>query len=409
VERSKLFFGLNLAIVNEPWNGGATRCAQDLKTGLQEKFHISYYPEHSDSASGGLFDWLSAVKPDVVHLHSFYGWLPYDTLRKVASRYRTVFTPHDTRPIGQMDPLCYRCNHNDWCLNCPLMRRSRRYSIIANSSFWSRLNKKWVHNRTPSSLQIVGVSEWLIRRMKQQELRRFPIHHIPNGVDVEFFRRIEDARCTLRLPEDSEIIFFLSSPGPRWQMNSNKGLIDFAELFIEKIAPVRPRAILAVAGEWLVPNHPQVRGLGYVSREELPLWYSAASTYVLPSKGDNFPYTVLEAMACECPVVATDVGGISEQIQDGATGRLVPRGDASALAGTLLEVLSDRERSRQLGHAARHSVQEHFSADLFRRRHIELYESLLPTASVGSCPETESCRPGEESGPVSIQSSKWTS
>jgi len=96
-----------------------------------------------------------------------------------------------------------------------------------------------------------------------------------------------------------------------------KGLADLAEAFVSHVVPAMPEAILAVAGESFVPNHPNVRPLGLISLERLPQMFSAADVYVLPTLADNLPYTVLEAMGCAVPVVATNVGGIPEQVKHG--------------------------------------------------------------------------------------------
>jgi glycosyltransferase involved in cell wall biosynthesis len=205
--------------------------------------------------------------------------------------------------------------------------------------------------------------------------------HIPNAVDVKQFHRITNAKAALKLDQGAEVIFFLSSRGPRWQLNPNKGLTDLADAFITHVAPRNPKAILAVGGEWLAPNHPQVRGLGYVDRKSLPLWYSAASVYALPTKGDNFPYTVLEAMACETPVVANDIGGLREQVSPGVTGHLVSVGDTTALAKALDDLISNPTSRRAMGMAAREYVTKHFSLDAFARSHEALYQHLLQMRS----------------------------
>jgi glycosyltransferase involved in cell wall biosynthesis len=132
-----------------------------------------------------------------------------------------------------------------------------------------------------------------------------------------------------------------------------------------------------VAGELLLPNHPRIRGLGYVAKDDLPLWYSAATTYVLPSLGDNLPYTILEAMGCECPVVATAVGGIPEQVEDGKTGILMPNNAPSTIASALAVILEDPARAREMGQAGRRKVLATYTMEQFLQRHEELYQSML--------------------------------
>jgi glycosyltransferase involved in cell wall biosynthesis len=74
-----------------------------------------------------------------------------------------------------------------------------------------------------------------------------------------------------------------------------------------------------------------------------------------------FPYAILEAMAMGVPAVCTAVGGLPEMIEDGVTGRLVPPRDPQALGAAIADVLSDEERRRAMGVAARRRLEEHFT------------------------------------------------
>jgi len=83
----------------------------------------------------------------------------------------------------------------------------------------------------------------------------------------------------------------------------------------------------------------QVRFLGWVS--DLPVLYAALDVVVLTSLNEGTPVALIEAIIAGRPVVATDVGGVSEVVHDGVNGSLVPSGDADAIAGRgafLLEV-----------------------------------------------------------------------
>jgi glycosyltransferase involved in cell wall biosynthesis len=95
-----------------------------------------------------------------------------------------------------------------------------------------------------------------------------------------------------------------------------------------------------------------------------------ASLFVLPSRSEGIPLTVLEAMARGLPVVATRVGGLPEVIEDGRTGLLVPPADPAALARAIVEVLDDPRRGDDMGHAGRRRVERCFDV----RRMVEQYE-----------------------------------
>lgn len=87
----------------------------------------------------------------------------------------------------------------------------------------------------------------------------------------------------------------------------------------------------------------------------------AADAVVQPGWSESFPYSVLEAMSLAAPIVATDVGGVGEAIEDGVTGRLVPAQDAAALAAAAISLLTDPALATRLGEAASRRLRERFT------------------------------------------------
>ena len=92
---------------------------------------------------------------------------------------------------------------------------------------------------------------------------------------------------------------------------------------------------------------------GRIPHERLPEAYRRAAVTVLPSltEAESFGMTLVEAMACGCPVVGSEVGGIPFVVRDGVDGLLVPPGDSAALAGVIVRLLRDRELRATLGRA----------------------------------------------------------
>ncbi|MBF0280749.1 MAG: glycosyltransferase [SAR324 cluster bacterium] len=99
--------------------------------------------------------------------------------------------------------------------------------------------------------------------------------------------------------------------------------------------------------------------------------------YVFPSRLEGMPNVILEAMACGLPIVSTAIPGIVEVIRDGKCGFLVPPMDASALAKALSTLLSQPERAREIGRAARKEAVERYSFDQLGKRYFEIYQNLL--------------------------------
>jgi glycosyltransferase involved in cell wall biosynthesis len=112
-------------------------------------------------------------------------------------------------------------------------------------------------------------------------------------------------------------------------------------------------------------------------RRDVPRLLADSDVFVLSSRSEGAPLSVLEAMAAGLPVVASAVGGVPEQVADGATGLLVPPGDPAALASALERLLADPELRRRLGTAGRERVRERFDLAAVRRAHVDLYERVL--------------------------------
>lgn len=116
----------------------------------------------------------------------------------------------------------------------------------------------------------------------------------------------------------------------------------------------------------------RARFLGSVSRDAVLRLFRAADASVLSSAWENFPHTVVEALAVGCPVIATTVGGVPEVVVDGENGLLVPAGDAVALATAIARFFSDAELRARLAAAAPGSVAGHTEEAVFTAIEAEL-------------------------------------
>jgi glycosyltransferase involved in cell wall biosynthesis len=128
----------------------------------------------------------------------------------------------------------------------------------------------------------------------------------------------------------------------------------------------------------------ELRALGLESdvelcgaRSDVGAVLARSDVFVLASRSEGGPISILEAMAAGLPVVASDVGGVREQVADGVTGLLVPPGDPEALAGALERLLADPELRRRLGAAGLERARERFDVSRLRAEHLELYDREL--------------------------------
>jgi glycosyltransferase involved in cell wall biosynthesis len=108
-------------------------------------------------------------------------------------------------------------------------------------------------------------------------------------------------------------------------------------------------------------------------RSDIPSLLAASDLFVLPSHEEGFSNVILEAMAAGLPVVATKVGGNSEAVADGATGWLVPPRNPAAMAGRIVDLLSDTEKAISWGARGRERVKKLFTIEQMVEKHLTLY------------------------------------
>jgi glycosyltransferase involved in cell wall biosynthesis len=112
-------------------------------------------------------------------------------------------------------------------------------------------------------------------------------------------------------------------------------------------------------------------------RHDVPRLLAAADVFLLTSVSEGIPLTIIEAMAARLPVVSTNVGGISEVVEDEATGLLAPAGDDLALADRLLRVANSPNHCAQLVVAAQRRATDLFSERKMIDDYRRLYDRML--------------------------------
>jgi glycosyltransferase involved in cell wall biosynthesis len=117
--------------------------------------------------------------------------------------------------------------------------------------------------------------------------------------------------------------------------------------------------------------------LGYLDYEDLPTLYAKASIYLLPTLYENFPFRMIEAMACGTPVIGTNICAIPEAIENGKNGLLIPTKNDKAIANGVLRLLEDEIYLKKLGENARKTVLQKFSWENIINSIMDVYEKSL--------------------------------
>ncbi len=340
---------------------------------------------------------IAPGRPDLIHAHNLHhAYFDLRALPELSKRAPLVMTLHDewlltghcAGTIG-----CDKWRHG--CGGCPDLGRYpplRRDRTAAN---WRR--KAEIYKR--SRLFVSTPSQWLMSRVEESMLaqgiaERRVIH---NGIDTATFRTgdRQAARQRFDLPADAYVLLFAAN-GMKSNIYKDYPTIREALRQLTRTVPDRQVVLLALGDEAGDPEADgvDIRFLGLTNRQDVVRdAYKAADLYLHAARSDNFPTTILEALAAGRPVVATAVGGIPEQIRslalpgsdttqstvplEQATGTLVEKGDATAMAAASRALLTDPSlRSRLAANAAR-DAQDRFDIAVQTRAYLDWYDELV--------------------------------
>lgn len=330
----------------------------------------------------GLGHELNIGKTDVINLH----WLGSDTI--------------SLGEIGRLKSAVVFTLHDMWLLNGAAhystdgrfrSSYSRESRPIGDTGIdWDR--KVWLRKKQSlrTNCHLIAPSRWLAECANKSALvQNWPIHVIPNPLDVNFWAPLDRraARSLLGLPQDGLVILFGAVGGKSQPIKGPDLLHDALARLPRYLGAERAAQVTVVvfgqrAGrlERDAPLPFIEHNLGVVSDDRiLRAAYSAADVMVVPSRQDNLPQTACEASACETPVVAFDVGGLPDIVSDFISGRLVSPFDTEEMARAIAWVIEDEERNRQLGSSARQFAVNQFSSENVLSNYLEVWKEAART------------------------------
>ncbi len=329
--------------------------------GLQYVFYPSSFGVAADP-------WFHDTQ--VVQLHNLHGsYFSFTALPFLTRRRPVVWLLHDQWAMTGHVAYSHECER--WrigCGSCPYLEEYPKLPRDATALLW-RL-KRAVYAR--SRLTLVVPSTWLLELVQASPLlRRFPVHHIPNGIDTERFRPgpEADARARLGLPRDRRIVFFAAA-----DLHERRKGLHLLETALRRMADP---PLLVVAGEGRVAADVEARSLGSVADEDvLADAYRAADLFAVPTLADVLTQTAQESIACGTPCISFNRGGVTEVVRHLETGWHAAFGDAISLARGLETMLGDPPLLRRLSVRCRAVAEQEYSVDLQVRRYVELYQTV---------------------------------
>ena len=331
--------------------------------GLSARLRTAGQILHRPDARAGMEKVLERVRPDVVHLHNIYHQLSPSILKPVTSRsIPSVMTLHDYKlvcPTYQLlddGKICEACLPRKF--GQAVRRRCNGGSLVGSALSSLELT---LHTRLGSYDGIdllLCPSDFLRQKMVQGGIAPERLVHLTNFCDLS---AIETATGP------GEGVLYAG------RLSSEKGV----DVLVDAVQHLPAGLPVTIAGDGpereALEKQAADRGvadritfLGRVPAAELHERMRAAAVVVVPSRWyENQPMTVLEAYGCGRPVVASDLGGLPELVEDGVTGALVPHNDPRALADAVTRLAGDPTAAHRMGiegraaALARHAIDTH--------------------------------------------------
>jgi len=334
-------------------------------------------------------------EPDIVHMHNLHGgFFDLRVLPELSRRYPTVLTLHDAWLLSGHCAHSLGCERwRTGCGACPDLTIYPSVRRDATARNWKRKGEIFRRSR----LHVATPSGWLAKKVEASILAPAveDLRVIPNGVELDIFRPGDPraARWELRLPATGFLLLFVGSnvdASPfKDYATARKAAARVAEILEQEVTLV----VLGSAGADAREGRMRIRHIPFQNDlSRIARYYHACDLYVHAAHAETFPVTVLEALACGKPIVATAVGGIPEQVRSlvpgaeggdrptleaaDATGILVAPADSEALARAAARLLEDAPLRLRLGGNAARDAKLRFDARHQASVYLEWYQTM---------------------------------
>lgn len=324
-------------------------------------------------------------QPDVIHLHNLHGsYFDLRALPWLSHAIPTVVTLHDAWLVSGHCSHSFGCERwRTGCGQCPDLSIYPAIRRDASASNWRRKQEIYAASR----LHVVAPARALMDIAEQSILAPAIASSriIPHGIDLTVFKPGDraEARGGLGLPNDATILMFAAA-GIR--QNIWKDYQTMRRAF--EMVGVRTgttRLIFLAVGEEAPTEAMGGNELRFIphssDRALLAKYYQASDLYVHGARAEAWGLTITEAMACGLPVVASDVGGIPDQVAEGESGFLVPVGDDQLMARRIAMLLDNPSRRAEIGRWACNRAHAEFGIAHMTENYLGFYRTVLAMAS----------------------------
>ena len=341
-------------------------------------------------------------RPDIVHCHNLHGrFFDLRALPSLSRAVPTVLTLHDAWLLSGHCAHSFACERwQTGCGLCPDLNIPPAIRRDATAFSWRR--KRALFGR--SKLHVATPSRWLLQKVERSILVPGIVEAriIPNGVDRADFHPANKAtvRAALDIPGESRVLLFASF-GVQTNPWKDFQTLREAVSLLARTTLDQP-LIFIVLGVEAPAERMGKTETRFVAYQNDPAtvarYYQVADVYLHAARADTFPFSVIEALACGTPVVATAVGGIPEQVkgatclsgagtelnchdENQASGCLTPPGDAPEMARVVAQLLKDEPLRRRLAENAAADARQRFDLDEQIQVYLSWYERMREIAA----------------------------
>ena len=319
---------------------------------------------------------IKRFRPDIVHLHWIGGgFIPVAALAKLQCP--VIWTLHDMWAFTggcHYDRDCGR--YSLACGRCPQLNSKSENDL--SRFIWKTKKDSWKNTR----INLVAPSNWLAKCAKTSSLfKDHQVKVIPYGLNLKRFRPIakESARNSFGVSMGKKFILF----GADYINDPRKGFEHLKRGLISLVKDGwKDRAEVGIFGRLSAGALPdlglRMNYFGELKDDAmLASLYSAADIFACPSLQDNFPNTIMEALACATPCVAFNIGGMPDLIEHKINGYLARPFEADDLAQGIRWILDDSRGHDKLTFEARRKAEQKFSLESQIQSYMELYAAML--------------------------------
>ncbi|MBA7543205.1 D-inositol-3-phosphate glycosyltransferase [subsurface metagenome] len=314
---------------------------------------------------------------DLIHLHNIHGYFLNLKFINFLEQLNisVVWTLHDGWALTGRCAYFFNCEK--WkarCKNCPDLTLYPKAFIDSSSFMWKKKKNYFSSGWNPV---IVCPSQWLANRVKESYLKKYQVKVIPNAVDIEIFKPKNKniLRNKYEIPTEKKVILCLAAD----LEDERKGI----KYFFKSLKYITAKNWMvvtvgkAINYDKIKEIDIEIKQMGYIKdKNNISDIYNLADIFCISSLDDNFPTTVLEAIACGIPVAGFKVGGIPEQVTEGC-GFMVKSKDAKTLGEAMGNLLNNDEMRKIFSENCRKRVLQNYTIKEFADNYMKIYNESL--------------------------------